>query len=165
MATPAPSVQKVQVSLVYVARCLVNGKLYVGVTSRGLRERRRKHVERALAGSRLCFHQALRKYGPENFEWREDATELLWKDACEREQVLIAELGTTDRARGYNVTEGGEGTLGMPLPEEARRRVSATLKAKYAGAEGKGPKAQLIAERTGSKASVDTLIKIPEDNR
>jgi hypothetical protein len=40
MATPAPSVQKAQVSLVYVARCLVNGKQYVGVTSRGLRERK-----------------------------------------------------------------------------------------------------------------------------
>jgi len=30
MATPAPSVQVVQLSLVYIARCLVNGKQYVG---------------------------------------------------------------------------------------------------------------------------------------
>jgi hypothetical protein len=160
MATPAPSVQIAQVSLVYVARCLVNGKQYVGVTSRGLRERRRKHIERALAGSELCFHRALRKHGPENFEWREESTDLLWKDACVREQVLITELGTKDRARGYNVTDGGEGTLGMPLPEEAQRRVSATLKVKYATPEGQALKARLSAVRTGTNASLETRMKL-----
>lgn len=165
MATPAPSVQKVQVSLVYVARCLVNGKQYVGVTSRGLRERKRKHVERALAGSELCFHRALRKYGPANFEWREEASGLLWKDACDREQALIAELATMDRARGYNVTKGGEGTLGRPLPVEAQRRVSATLKAKYATPEGQALKARLSAAHTGTRANLETRVKLAEVNR
>lgn len=165
MATPAPSVQKDQVSLVYVACCLVNGKQYVGVTSRGLRERKRKHVDRALAGSGLRFHQALRKHGPENFEWREDSTGLLWKDACDREQTLIAELGTRDRAKGYNATDGGEGTLGMPLPEEVRRRVSATLKAKYVTLEGLARRARLSALKTGTKASLETRMKLAELHR
>jgi hypothetical protein len=160
MPSPAPSVQQVQVSLVYVACCLANGKQYVGVTSRGLRERKRKHVARALAGSELCFHRALRKHGPENFSWRTESSGLLWADACEREQALIAELGTTSRARDYNVTDGGDGALGMSLPEEARLRVSATLKAKYATPEGQTLKARLSAVRTGTRASLQTRMKL-----
>lgn len=162
MSTPNPSVQSAQVSLVYVATCSVNGKRYVGITSRGLRERVRKHVRKAIAGSDLVFHRALRKHGPDNFEWQVAADGLLWKDACAREQALIIELGSHSREWGYNVTDGGEGALGMTLPQESRNKVSATLKAWYAS---NSPEAQNLRQKISSMrretpVSLETRMKL-----
>lgn len=129
--------------LVYTARCNQNGKLYVGITSRPFWERVRKHLTRARKGSGLAFHKALRKYGPQNFVWEIQGHGLSWEEACQNERALIAELGTSG-PKGYNVTAGGDGTLGMSPSQDVRDRVSATLKAWHASPN---PEAEALRER------------------
>jgi group I intron endonuclease len=55
--------------LVYQATNRINGKCYIGVTTRLLAKRRAQHHVFANRGSRSPFHQAIRKYGKENFAW------------------------------------------------------------------------------------------------
>lgn len=166
MPSPSPSIQETQCSLVYVARCQVNGKRYVGITSRGLRERIRKHVDRTLRGSELVFHKALRKYGIERFEWSVLQSGLTWTEACQREKDFIAEYNTFGEG-GYNVTEGGDGTLGMPLSEESRAKVSATLKAWHASSslEAQAFRLRISALRRDTPVALTTRMKLSRSLR
>jgi predicted GIY-YIG superfamily endonuclease len=54
--------------LVYKAENKLNGNLYIGKTTRSLEERRNGHISESKSDN-LRFHNALRKYGPENFAW------------------------------------------------------------------------------------------------
>lgn len=90
-----------------------NGKKYIGCTSRTLDERQRGHKHKAFTDKlKLPLQYAMRKYGWENLQWSilfetQDHTELLNKEI-----ELIASENTLVPS-GYNVTKGGEGTLGF----------------------------------------------------
>ena len=53
---------------VYLITNRVNGKRYVGITSRGYQERFKEHIHDALNGSKTILHNAIRKYGQDNFD-------------------------------------------------------------------------------------------------
>lgn len=108
----------------------VNGKLYVGQTYKTLEFRWKRHVGDAL-GKRAternvhALHRAIRKYGPKAFsiEPLEIATTLA--EICLIERKYIVDLNThVSNKRGYNMTLGGEGTLGYILTEEVRQKMS-----------------------------------------
>jgi group I intron endonuclease len=93
---------------VYLARNKVNGKCYVGKTIHDLADRRKSHERDALGGVPWIFHNALRKYGFDAFEWS-----VLSEDGDDEwlllmEQKWIRRLGTKT-PNGYNMTDGGEG--------------------------------------------------------
>ncbi len=109
--------------VVYVIRCSVNGKAYVGKTGR---PRHRWYVHKCLAktqeGTRLgesALYRAIRKHGVQNFSFeilercRDEA------HAFERERHWIAELKTFGPA-GYNMSAGGEGQSGFRHREESK---------------------------------------------
>ena len=56
--------------VIYEARCKVNGKPYVGQTTKMMNRRRKEHERDAEYGSECVFHRALRKYGFDAFEWK-----------------------------------------------------------------------------------------------
>lgn len=104
--------------LVYKITNRVNGKAYVGLTTKTLKQRWQKHGDRTVEGLHTPFYNALRKYGFENFK-----REILYETSsveelrvCER--ALIASHGTLI-LEGYNVDIGGE--LGY-VPSELRSR-------------------------------------------
>lgn len=107
-----------------------NGKSYIGISSKGLDARWAKHVEHAI-GKRTngALYAALRKYGPDAFTRVVLAEEAEWGTLCEMEKRAIIEHGTFAPG-GYNVTPGGEGTLG-PISPEARERVAAAQKKRF----------------------------------
>jgi len=87
----------------------LDGKSYIGFTSRNKEERWRDHQCRALRGLKTHFHCALRKYGAESFIWNileEGWDPKIGKDI--REPYWISVLKPE-----YNHTLGGEGTLGL----------------------------------------------------
>lgn len=105
--------------IVYLAKNRVNGKGYVGVTTRSLCKRQREHRYCAQNDSERALYRAIRKHGYEQFEWLtlaevQDTVMLL---ALERQ--FIAELHTFGSA-GYNMTEGGEGMNGYRPTNETR---------------------------------------------
>ena len=114
---------------IYLVRNLVNGKGYVGQTTKSLRIRFNEHKYLANHGSTCAFHKALRKYGIENFEIKEIVScDSLLLDDLEKHYIKF--FGTyAPSGHGYNLTEGGDGGFdGKVIPEESRKKISDTHK-------------------------------------
>jgi group I intron endonuclease len=101
---------------IYVIKNLINGKQYVGMTTR---IKRRWSEHKGADKSSPILHNALKKYGVENFSFTHVADAFSWDYAQEIERLFIAELNTKV-PNGYNLTDGGEGTLGFPAPNKGR---------------------------------------------
>jgi group I intron endonuclease len=54
--------------IIYKITNLLNSKFYIGITSESLNHRFKGHVRKSNFGSTSNFHQALKKYGKENFK-------------------------------------------------------------------------------------------------
>lgn len=55
--------------IVYCALNIVNGKRYIGQTTRDLDKRKKEHISLSKNGSKFAFHLAINKYGEDVFEW------------------------------------------------------------------------------------------------
>lgn len=126
MSTPIyPSLKAV----VYKATNLVNGKVYVGVTSCSLQYRKDRHKSAARLGNPNILYSAIRKYGWENFEWEILAeTEDIEFAFSNLEPKYIRECHSHCSENGYNMTYGGRGTPGHIYSEETRKKISALQK-------------------------------------
>lgn len=84
-----------------------SGKLYIGMTSKSLEERKDSHIWAAKTNSKKrIFYCALQKYDY-NFSW-EIIENNLSKEAAEALEIkLIEEFKSTDRDFGYNAAKGG----------------------------------------------------------
>ncbi len=146
--------------VVYILTNMVNGKHYVGWTTKTLDKRWRRHVSDSNAPSRKrhCHHlnAAIRKYGPAAFMrhilCRPD-TEARAKNL---ERVFIYALRSNDPKIGYNLTGGGEGYLGLVVTPEHRAAISAAnLGRKHTPEE----RARMSAANKGRKLSLETRLK------
>jgi len=114
---------------VYKATNKLNGKMYIGITTRMLCQRKAKHFYSARTRTNECTHfcNAIRKYGEDVFEWSiieeniEDFNELL-----AREQYYIKKYNSVED--GYNLSYGGKGSYGYKWNEEDKAKQSETLK-------------------------------------
>lgn len=94
---------------VYVATNLVNGKQYVGLTTKTIEVRRKEHewyANRPNDPHHQAFQSALAKYGFDNFSWDvvfegEDLSDLRKE---ETRQIVERRSSTI----GYNLSDGGE---------------------------------------------------------
>lgn len=88
----------------------INNGIYVGITY-NLHKRWTRHLYNAKDGKTLLY-RAMRKYGIENFyiEQKEEFEDR--KSACEREIYWIDRF-KKEGIHLYNITDGGEGTLGI----------------------------------------------------
>lgn len=122
LVPPLPTLtRKDKVFEIYKIENLVNGKIYIGLTSFGHRKRWSCHKSYAKRGSRSLLHCAIRKHGAENFVISVIDTTETRDLAKERERHWIAELKSDDRKIGYNVKEGGEL---YTLSEETKQKIS-----------------------------------------
>ena len=110
----------------YEVYCIINkinNKKYIGITIQGYKNRFKDHIKEAKANSDRYLCRAIRKYGENNFDIKviddkiNDYTELL-----EKEKYYISILKTLI-PNGYNMTLGGEGTLGRPVKEITREKI------------------------------------------
>lgn len=113
--------------VLYMHRCTITGKAYIGITCRGVRARLHSHESEARRGSSLPFHRAIRKYGITSFETSVLADGLSERDAKNAEIDAIARFATFGRG-GYNATLGGDGTTSAPISTERRAAISAQFK-------------------------------------
>ena len=104
--------------VIYKIMNQLDGKGYVGQTTRSLEERFRGHIR---ADSYLG--RAIRKYGAENFTCEVIEECDTREQLNEREIFWIAELNTKV-PNGYNMTDGGEGTVGCYPSDETRAKLS-----------------------------------------
>lgn len=101
--------------IVYKATNKTNGKCYIGITKRDLKDRIYRHNRESQNKESLNyntpFKRAIRKYGTDGFEWCIIESDLTKHQALEREQYYIKKYKTYFRfknSNGYNATVGGE---------------------------------------------------------
>ncbi len=103
---------------------MINEKSYIGQTVYKFADRRNRHIRNALGrNSNIYFHNAIRKYGKENFDWQIleycDSKEEL----DEMEFHYIKQYNSF-KPEGYNLTLGGEGAVGYKHTNKTRRIMS-----------------------------------------
>ncbi len=142
--------------IIYKITNIINGKIYIGQTIKTVEERWKQHYYEANNGSVFYFHKAIRKYGKENFKIE---TVCGCIGSAERlkelEIIFIAKYKANVYGVGYNMTDGGEGTTGLKLSEETKRKI---------GEAGKGNKYNLgkkLSEETKRKMSKAARFRSP----
>ena len=127
---------------IYIALNQVNGKAYIGQSIYEIDRRRRAHERAAVKGLRHPFYNAIRKYGPDAFEWS------ILKDDLEPDELDLYEIAyirkyNTKSPNGYNMTAGGK--RGDKTDDAKEKNRQATL-AQWANAETRA--ARLASMRT-----------------
>ena len=117
----------------------INGKSYIGITSRKPEDRwgTNGYKYQSQKSKYLCFSKAIQKYGWDNFTHEILFTGLTKEDACKKEKELIS-FYNSKAPFGYNLTDGGEGTSGYEVSEEFKQRRSELV------ANGSNPKARKV---------------------
>jgi group I intron endonuclease len=111
--------------IIYLVRNKINGKVYIGQTTKTVNTRWSHHRTLAHKGkSRSIFHRAIRKYGASSFDV------VMLHQAFSRDELNEMEIraiwthDSADREYGYNMTLGGEGGS---QTAEVRERMSKSM--------------------------------------
>lgn len=99
-----------------------NNKYYVGITSTSFEERKRNHLSHANT-SNLAVHNAIVKYG-KKVKWEVIDKADNWDDLTDLEIKFIKEYNSYIDDNGYNLTRGGDGTVGYKHSKEDNLRNS-----------------------------------------
>jgi group I intron endonuclease len=115
---------------IYVITNTVNAKQYVGIAAD--LERRWKRHRNASEGQ--LIHRAIKKYGVDAFVFTHVADAFDAESAKMIERMLIVEHNTK-MPHGYNMTDGGDGTMGMVKTEEHKQKIRESNKKTWADPE------------------------------
>jgi len=98
--------------IIYKATNLINNKCYIGQTSVSLEGRKKSHLSQSRYGreSSVYFHNAIKKYGKDNFKWEIIfESEVFDRDEIHKKEIFyIAKYNSNNKIYGYNMTEGGD---------------------------------------------------------
>lgn len=110
-----------------------NDKVYIGLTTTSLKQRKTKHKSSAKTGDTRCLYNALRKYNMvDTFELIVIDTADTEKELCEKEIMYIFEYNSHSKyGCGYNMTDGGEGVNGYVYTQDQRQKMSEIGKQYY----------------------------------
>lgn len=106
-----------------------SNKVYIGITSRKPSQRWESGVGYI---HNVYFSSAIKKYGWDNIKHEILFENLTKEEAEEKEIELIAYYDSTNRKKGYNISNGGNLTS-----EETREKISKALKGRTAPNKGK----------------------------
>lgn len=101
-----------------------NGKKYIGITN-NFKRRMYEHIKSAYKNnSKLPVHNAMRKYN--------HTTEIVFMSNCyddvlKMEKIIIKNFKDIGIDL-YNITDGGEGSLGLKVSNETKLKISNSLK-------------------------------------
>jgi group I intron endonuclease len=116
--------------IIYKVTNNISGKVYIGQTFRSLNTRKWQHIsDRHRNRDFSYFHQALNKYGPENFTW-EVLEHCDSKEELDEMEFHYIKQYNSLRPSGYNLTLGGDGRVGTVMSEESKLRISINKKGK-----------------------------------
>jgi group I intron endonuclease len=145
--------------IIYKATNLINGRVYVGKTICRFKQRMANHISAAKSKRRIgAFHNAINKYGAENFKWEIIDQCLLPDMLCELEKKYIEQFNCKT-PNGYNMTDGGEGMVGYVPSKETKKKRSISM-------AGKTPSRLAITNsiivRKGKSLSLEHIQKLRE---
>lgn len=142
--------------VVYLVTNTLNGKGYVGITSKAVARRWTNHKADALSGKQTALHRAIGKYGVDAF------TVSVLASGLSPEGLVISEIQIIKQLRtrvphGYNMTQGGDGTPGLTHTPEARAKIGAGAKGRIFSAERNR---KLSDARKGKPLSLEHRAKL-----
>lgn len=143
-----------------------SGKVYVGQTTnieQRWRGKGHKYLDKTKKGQYVhrYFAHALLKYGWENFEHKIILEGISKSEADYAEKYLIRWYKI--HGLSYNITDGGEGSLGLKFSKETRKQISERMLANnpFKGKPRTERQKQLSREKMlGRKASKETRAKM-----
>lgn len=131
----------------------ITGKVYIGYDSRWPK-RKQSHIYHTKDRNQYIY-QSIRKYGIKNFTWEPIYQSKDGKHCLSvMESHFIKEYDSFNN--GYNLTLGGEGTLGRPTNETTKNKISQALKNKP---KSKKHIEKMSETRKGKIPSAETLKK------
>jgi len=142
---------------IYKITNTINGKVYIGFDSNW--PNRQKSHKYASNKRNQKIYYAFRKYGWNNFIW-----EVIYQSKDDNHCLNIMESYFIEEydsfKNGYNLTLGGEGTLGRPTTKITKNKISKALKNKPKSKEhlqkmsetrkGKTPSPEALRKRSES---------------
>ena len=109
------------VGYIYKITNLVNGKVYIGQTSKTIEERFRHHKVDSNRKNKESYnyplYRAFRKYGIDNFKI-EEIEQCEIDNINEREIYWIEFYNSFNKEKGYNQTLGGDGKRTLQIDEQ-----------------------------------------------
>ena len=111
---------------IYIYTNVINGKVYIGQTSKTLFERAGKNGSNYKECRR--FYNAILKYGWDSFTPKIIADNLTLKEANKLEEYYIKLYGSTNPDIGYNIMFGGEN---REMSETTKEIISVKASARY----------------------------------
>ena len=142
--------------VIYKATNTINGKVYIGQTVCDFHKRQIKHFSKANAEKpSMHFHKALKKYGKDVFIW-----EII--EQCQSKQELddmeFHYIKQYDSFKnGYNMTLGGEGTIGRVCDASVRLKISNSKKGTLASEETRAKLSRMHRGKTKLEAHVKNV--------
>lgn len=128
----------------------INGKRYVGITSREVKKR---WLNGKGYQGNYHFNNAIKKYGWDNFEHQIIAENLTKEDAEKIEIKLIKEWNLQDAKLGYNLADGGN-----VINDETKKKISKTLQGHKVSNETKQKISMALKNRTVNPKVIDSLV-------
>lgn len=118
--------------IIYKVTNRINGKVYIGQTTKPLSIRKSGHLSKARNRvDNTYFHSAIRKHGEDNFIWKKIVVAMSQTELDELEKSMIVKYDSMNS--GYNIIEGGNrppilyGTdnprYGVKLTSDIRKRI------------------------------------------
>jgi len=113
-----------------------SGKKYIGITSQDINARWRAHRSNALRSVDGALQKAIRKYGANSMcvKVLVIADDYEYLKALEIKAIAVYGTKVPD---GYNMTDGGDGVLGVIVTDEGRQRRSSSQLESFADSDRK----------------------------
>jgi group I intron endonuclease len=142
--------------IIYKCTNTINGKFYIGKTEKHLNVRIAVHKSNSNK-AKFYFHRSLNKHGFDKFKWEIIATASSKEELSFLEKKFIEELKPQ-----YNMTKGGEGSLGLKMSDVAKSKISKFQKGKIVSSEtakkislaNRGKKRKPLSEEHKKKLSI-----------
>jgi group I intron endonuclease len=116
--------------IIYKATNLINGKVYIGKSTKSLETRKKEHfIEATTMQGTAYFHKAIRKHGRESFEFEIllERNDITGEELNKYEMYYISKYKSFGK-NGYNLTKGGEGMIGYHHTDKTKALMSSNRK-------------------------------------
>lgn len=152
----------------YLITHVESQRCYVGWTSKEPEERWKEHNDDVRKGSLYYFHRSLRKYGVAAFMWE------VVEHFSSNGEAKLAEIYWIARLKQFgielfNLTKGGDGTAGLKLSDETRRKIAEARRGKSTSWKGmkhsEDAKRKISFANKGKSLTIETRAKLAEANR
>ena len=135
-----------------------SNKVYIGIT----RQEPKKRWKYGYGYTQnVAFYNAIKKYGWKNIIHQILFENLSREEAIQKEIELIERYNSTNKKYGYNITKGGDGTLGQIMSQETRNKISQAKKGHIVTEETR----QKIREKVSGEKHHNYNKKLPLEVR